>query len=155
MTIFLPSLGSRTRIFLLTNTHTKPTTMTAVKLSLLSLKILEPSLCLRSRFSLENWWRFSGWQSCCTACENELHWPAKNFGRLVTKLSALPSHNLLKNSVMATRSLIFTSDKQLRGKEEFRTMNFIVALEVGTLKWKWRRCFYARLRVEIPNFDLT
>ena len=86
---------------------------------------------MRCRFSLENWWRFSDWQSCCTACENELHWPAKNFGRLVTKLSALPSHNLLKNSVMATRSLIMTSDKQRRGKEEFRTMNFIVALARG------------------------
>ena len=35
---------------------------------------------------------------------------------------------------MATRSLILISDKQLRGKEEFRRMNFIVALEVGTLK---------------------
>ena len=35
---------------------------------------------------------------------------------------------------MATSSLILTSDKQLRGKEEFRTMNFIVAVEVGTLK---------------------
>ena len=52
---------------------------------------------------------------------------------------------------MATRSLIMTSDKQLRGKEEFRAMNFIMALEMGNLKWKWR--FYARLGVEIPNFE--
>ena len=68
---------------------------------------------MRCRFSLENWWRFSGWQSCCTACENELHWPAKNFGRLVTKLSALPSHNLLKNSVMA----IFDKRQATKGEE--------------------------------------
>ena len=35
---------------------------------------------------------------------------------------------------MATRSLIMTSDKQRRGKEEFHAMNVIMALEMGTLK---------------------